>query len=163
MAVYNTSAKVSNRMCTALGRLCVEFSVLEWNVERTIWAIQGHDRKVGRTKTVGMMTRRKVKTMRNVAVGKFGEKSAAGKHYLGIIDELEEIRFWRNLFVHGLWGKGIAKGERRSWYVLTYFENPGGTSAEAKLTDITQLTEYIREVIEKLRKASFTHLGTKLP
>lgn len=162
-AVYQVSNKVSIELRAALGQLCVDFSILEWSVERSIWALKGQDRKSGRITTSNYLTKQKINALKASALDQFGAKSKGNKIYNDIGDALTKIAKSRNLVVHGLWAKSIRKGELKKSFVLTYFKKPNGVGAIVTKAGVNNLVKAIREADANLHLASQTFLGAPLP
>ena len=163
VVTYRTSARLSRRMSEALGAVCSHFAILEWNVDRTIWALTGNDRKRGRHLTKKMLNERRIKRLRLEANNRFGANSASARFYNQLADHIHNLALIRNLYVHGLWSKGKAPGTRRKQFVLSYFTNPNG---DAEGVDLPTLKGFVRLVdLTKLalERAAIDHLGEKLP
>lgn len=162
-AVYQVSNKVSMDLRAAIGQLCVDFSILEWSVDRSIWALKGQDRKSGRITTSDYLTKRRINVLKNSALARFGANSKGNKIYNDIGDVLTQIAKSRNLVVHGLWAKSTREGELKKSYVLTYFKKPNGVGAIVTRTQINDLVRAIREADANLHLASAKFLGAQLP
>ena len=102
VVTYRTSAKLSRRMSEALGAVCSHFAMLEWNVDRTIWALSGADRKKGRHLTLKLLNRRRLERLRKEANTRFGANHKSTTFYNRVADELQKAVDARNLFVHGI-------------------------------------------------------------
>lgn len=162
-AVYQISRSVSVAKRAAVGQVCVDFAILEWAVDRSIWALKGHDRKSGRVLTQTFLTKERVRELSKAAHARFGTGSKGNKEYGELCKEITKIAKVRNLAVHGLWAKSARRGERNKSWILTYFKNPSGTATLVKRSEFYALSEDIRKLEFSLHAASLKHLGAPLP
>ncbi len=51
MKTFLLTGKVSAAKRAALGDVCIHFSILEFKIEQTIWALRDQPRKIGRLHT----------------------------------------------------------------------------------------------------------------
>jgi hypothetical protein len=163
VVTYRSSAKISRRMSEALGSICTHFAMLEWNVDRTIWALLGADRKKGRVLTQHLLNKQRIKRLRKEVVARFGDKSTSGRYYKKLADHIGRMVEFRNLYVHGIWSKGKAPGTRRKQYVLSYFSNPNGDAEGVDLPTLRAFVQMIALTTAALETAAIKHLGAPLP
>jgi hypothetical protein len=163
VVTYRSSAKLSRRMSETLGAVCSHFAMLEWNVDRTIWALTGNDRKKGRHLTLKLLNRRRLERLRKEANTRFGATHKSAIFYNLVADELQKAVDSRNLFVHGIWSKGKAKGTRRQQFVLSYFTNPNGDAEVVDLATLQAFVKIIRMRTLELEIACVKHVGMRLP
>jgi hypothetical protein len=159
--VFLTTPRVSKKFKVALGDLCINFSILELTIDRTIWALRNHDRREGRKHTVKLLTNLRLETWRKEANKRFGEKSKAARGFKMLADFVGELAKQRHLFVHGLWSKG-PRGHRRETFVLTYFHSPGGESYRVTVEEIQKLISVIAETEIAIKAAVLGSLGKPL-
>jgi hypothetical protein len=160
--IYRTQP-LSKRMGEALGILCSRFALLEWNVDRTIWALMGKDRKQGRHLTQHLLNDARIKRLRKEANNRFGPSHPSALYYNQVADGLKSLCRQRNLYVHGMWSKGKSRGTRQKQYVLSYFKTPGGYSEEVNLSQLQHFAELVLACKGALEHASEKHIGCKLP
>lgn len=161
--IYRTPGKVSGKIAEALGLICTSFAMLEWNVDRTIWALTGNNRKKGRHLTLHLLNKGRLKRLRQEAINHFGANHRHAKKYKQIADEIQKAVEIRNLYVHGIWAKGKAKGTRRQQFVLSYFSNPRGDAEHVDLPTLLAFIKLIRLRAIELEIASVRLIGVALP
>ena len=163
LVTFRSSAKLSKKMSEALGAVCSHFAMLEWNVDRTIWALTGNDRKQGRHLTLHLLNKARLKRLRKEANARFGEQHVTARFDRRMADELQRAVDVRNLFVHGIWAKGKQMGTRRQQVVLTYFSNPNGDAEVVDVATLRAFVDLIKLRTRELEIASVRHLGARLP
>jgi hypothetical protein len=160
--VYRPS-KVTYQIARVLGEICTHFAMLEWNVDRTIWALTGHSRKTGRHTTLRLLNKARVRRLRDVAIARFGLSSPSQRYYKKLADHIGRLIDDRNIYVHGIWCKGKKRGTRRQRFVITYFSNPLGDVYPVELKKMRAFTRAIHRAAVDLERAAIDHLNARLP
>lgn len=163
MKIFRLTGRVAADRCAALGQVCIHFSILEFKIEQTIWALRGHPRKIGRLQTRRTTFKRRVVTLRKEATKKFGTNSWQYRWFDRFIILTEGLAKDRNFFVHGVWCKGDFAGGRRQTYALSYFDEPTGRAQEIKAEGLHMLRTNIARAISLLDQNAPKILGAPLP
>lgn len=152
------------RLVQGLGLVIVHFSILEWKIEQTIWALRKNSRDIGR-----QYTRRKKFHQRVTALEKELKKhsrrlSPDGREvYATLVKVSKDMALDRNFAVHGLWSKGLQRGSRRKYFVLSYYDNPDGSAREVDVRTLRTMSNNVARVIRLFDESAPRYLGRPLP
>jgi len=163
MQTFLASGRVAVAKQAALGDVCIHFSILEFKIEQTIWALRGHSRKIGRLRTRRTLFRHRIAALRKEAKKRFGLTSAEYKWFDTFAGQAEILARDRNFFVHGVWCKGNFTGGRRSTYAVSYFDMPTGEAKETTALGLQLLRVNIVQLTELLDLKVPRFLGAPLP
>lgn len=163
LITFAVGGRISATKRAALGDVCISFSVLEFRIEQTIWALRGQRRKIGRLHTRRQMFRKRIIALRSEAKKQFGENSPDYKFFDDVATNAEKLAKDRNFFVHGVWGYGNHQGMRRKTYAISYFDEESGKAIETRPDSLYLLRNNILKLCQVLERGVQQRLGVPLP
>ncbi|MFY9314912.1 MAG: hypothetical protein WAO95_05055 [Burkholderiales bacterium] len=98
--------------CKAVGQIISHWANLEWQVEKTIWALLKIGPKEGRLLTTQMNIRPKLEILKGLA-SRANLDDERRKALLAMSKDITAANDFRNKLAHGLWATAPSKRKRR--------------------------------------------------
>lgn len=147
MQVFRVTEMVPGPLVAQIGRISVQWSILELQVEQAIWQLDGLTRKEGRLITAKENLDPRLKRLLKLANEKLRDQQLG--EIKTIIKDIKVIAKRRNWAIHGLYGMD----QTGKFHSITYRDDPKGIAYKADQPSLRAVRVSISEVRRRLEAA----------